>query len=137
MRLARGGPWVPLVIWLKGQGSFRHGPNSINSDKGKLACLVEGQRQLAKVLSIEFTKPMNLMQTERAKVMGVPRRRVNELCRNRRGISVQTALILAHVLGTTADFWLNLQKRNDLWEAINSTELKNRLVNARQLSTAV
>ena len=136
MRLARGGPWVPLVIWLKGQGSFRHGPNSINSDKGKLACLVEGQRQLAKVLSIEFIKPMNLMQTERAKVMGVPRRRVNELCRNRHGITVQTSLILANVLGATVDFWLNLKKRNDLWNAVHSTELANRLSNVKQRSSA-
>jgi len=92
---------------------------------------------VGEVLIEEFMEPMNLTQTELAEAMGVPRRLVNELCRNRRGISVQTALILAHVLGTTADFWLNLQKRNDLWEAINSTELKNRLVNARQLSTAV
>ena len=92
---------------------------------------------VGEVLSEEFMEPMHLTQAELAEAIGVPRRLVNELCRNRRGISVQTALILAHVLGTTADFWLNLQKRNDLWEAINSTELKNRLVNARQLSTAV
>ena len=91
---------------------------------------------VGEVLIEEFMEPMNLTQTELAEAMGVPRRLVNELCRNRRGISVQTALILARVLGTTADFWLNLQKRNDLWEAMNSPELKNRLLNAKQLSTA-
>ena len=122
MRKGRGGPWVPVAIWLEGQDDAGMKQNSINSDSGKLVCLVEGQRQLAKVLSIEFIKPMNLMQTERAKVMGVPRRRVNELCRNRHGITVQTSLILANVLGTTVDFWLNLKKRNDLWDAVHSTE---------------
>ena len=69
---------------------------------------------VGEVLSEEFMEPMNLTQTELAKAMGVPRRLVNELCRNRRGISVQTALILADVLGITAGFWLNLQKRNNL-----------------------
>ena len=91
---------------------------------------------VGEVLIEEFMEPMHLTQAELAEAIGVPRRLVNELCRNRRGISVQTALILAHVLGTTADFWLNLQKRNDLWEAMNSPELKNRLLNAKQLSTA-
>ena len=91
---------------------------------------------VGEVLIEEFMEPMSLTQTELAEDMGVPRRLVNELCRNRRGVSVQTALILTHVLGTTADFWLNLQKRNDLWDAMNLPELKNRLVNAKQLSTA-
>ena len=66
-------------------------------------------------------EPMNLTQTELAEAMGVPRRLVNELCRNRLGITVQTALILAHVLGNTVDFW----------DAMNSPELKNRLLNAK------
>jgi len=42
MRKGRGGPWVPVAIWLEDQGSLRHGENSINSDSGKLVCLVEG-----------------------------------------------------------------------------------------------
>ena len=42
MRKGRGGPWVPVAIWLENQGSFRQGENSINSDSGKLVCLVDG-----------------------------------------------------------------------------------------------
>lgn len=42
MRKGRGGPWVPVAIWLEGQGSLRQGENSINSDSGKLVCLVDG-----------------------------------------------------------------------------------------------
>jgi len=42
MRKGRGGPWVPVAIWLEGQVSLRLGQNSINSDSGKLVCLVEG-----------------------------------------------------------------------------------------------
>jgi len=47
MRKGRGGPWVPVAIWLEGQGSFRQGENSINSDSGKLVCLVEGKERNA------------------------------------------------------------------------------------------
>ena len=44
--------------------------------------------------------------------MGVGRKTVNELCGNRRGV---TAFLLAKVLGTTPEFWLNLQMINNLW----------------------
>jgi len=47
MRKGRGGPWVPVAIWLEDQGSFRQGENSINSDSGKLVCLVEGKERNA------------------------------------------------------------------------------------------
>ena len=42
MRKGRGGPWVPVAIWLEDRGSLRQGQNSINSDSGKLVCLVDG-----------------------------------------------------------------------------------------------
>ena len=47
MRKGRGGPWVPAAIWLEGQGSLRQGENSINSDSGKLVCLVDGKERNA------------------------------------------------------------------------------------------
>jgi len=47
MRKGRGGPWVPVAIWLEGQGSFGQGQNSINSDSGKLVCLVAGMERNA------------------------------------------------------------------------------------------
>ena len=59
---------------------------------------------VGEVFSEDFMEPMKLTQTELTEAMGVPRRLVNELRRNRRCISVQTALILAHVLDTTANF---------------------------------
>ena len=52
--------------------------------------------------------------------MCVSRKTVNELCTNRRAITVDTALILAKVFGNTASFWLNLQQRNDLWKALST-----------------
>lgn len=63
----------------------------------------------------EFLQPMNLTQRELATAIHVPFQRVNEIVRGRRGITPSTALRLARFLGTTPDFWMNLQLRWDLY----------------------
>ena len=47
-----------------------------------------------------------------------------------------TALILARVFGNSADFWLNVQRRSDLWEAMNSPRQLERIKRARRLVSA-
>jgi len=68
--------------------------------------------------------------------MGVQRKHVNELRNGRRKVTAATALILARVFGTSADFWLNVQRRMDLWEAMNSPHELERIQRARPLSNA-
>jgi len=65
----------------------------------------------------EFLKPMGLTQRDLAEGIRVPYQRVNELVNGRRGVTTATALRLAKFLGTTPDFWLNLQLRWDLYHA--------------------
>jgi addiction module HigA family antidote len=65
----------------------------------------------------EFLKPMHLTQRELAKGICVPYQRVNELVNGRRGITPSTALRLAKFFGMSADFWMNLQLRLDLYQA--------------------
>ena len=67
--------------------------------------------------------------------MGVPRKHVNEFCNDRRSVTASTALILARVFGSSADFWLNVQRRIDLWEAMNSPQERARIERARPLDT--
>lgn len=62
----------------------------------------------------EFMTPMNLTQSALAQATGVQRKHVNEQCNNRRNATAATTLILARVFGTSPDFWLNVQRRNDL-----------------------
>lgn len=50
----------------------------------------------------------------------VPYQRVNELVNRRRGVTPSTALRLAKFFGVSADFWLNLQVRWDLFKAQSS-----------------
>jgi len=71
----------------------------------------------------EFLEPMGLSQRELADGVAVPYQRVNELVNGRRGVSPATALRLGKFLGTSADFWLNLQQRWDLYHAAR-TEAK-------------
>ena len=65
----------------------------------------------------EFLTPMGLTQRELADGIHVPYQRVNELINGRRGITPATALRLAKFFGTSADLWMNLQLRWDLFEA--------------------
>jgi addiction module HigA family antidote len=88
---------------------------------------------VGEILVEEFIQPMGLTQTSLAAAMGVPRKHVNELCNGRRGITASTALILARVFGNSAEFWLNVQRRIDLWNALNSSDERERIERAKPL----
>ena len=68
----------------------------------------------------EFLGPMNITQRELADSIHVPYQRVNELVNQKRGVTPSTALRLAKFFGMSADFWLNLQMRWDLYRANES-----------------
>ncbi len=68
----------------------------------------------------EFLIPMDLTQRELAKAIHVPYQRVNELVNGRRGMTPNTALRLAKYFGISADFWMSLQLRWDLYHAQQS-----------------
>jgi addiction module HigA family antidote len=81
----------------------------------------------------EFLEPLGMTQTELAEQSGLPRKHVNELCRDRRAITADTALILARVFGNSPDFWLNTQRRTDLWEALHTPSRRMRIQRAKPL----
>ncbi|MDP2698452.1 HigA family addiction module antitoxin [Thalassospira sp.] len=89
---------------------------------------------IGEMLVTEFMEPMNITQTALADAMGVPRKHANELCNNRRRITADTALILARVFGNSAAFWISLQTRNDLWEALNTPERRERIDRAHPVA---
>ena len=65
----------------------------------------------------EFLIPMGLTQRDLATGIHVPYQRINDLIRQRRGITPSTALRLSKFFGTTPGFWMNLQSRWDLYAA--------------------
>ncbi|MEW6594381.1 MAG: HigA family addiction module antitoxin [Thermodesulfobacteriota bacterium] len=88
---------------------------------------------VGEMLGEEFLKPRGITQAQLASAMGVSRRTVNELCTDKRSITADTALMLAMVFGNTPDFWLNLQRRNDIWQALHSSKRKARIDKARPI----
>jgi antitoxin HigA-1 len=91
---------------------------------------------VGEMLREEFMEPLGLTQGQLAEAMGVQRKHVNELCTDRRTITADTALMLARIFGNSADFWLNLQRRNDLWDALHSPERRQRIERAKPLERA-
>jgi addiction module HigA family antidote len=65
----------------------------------------------------EFLRPLGMSQANAARRMRISANRLNELIRKKRGATAETALRLADLLGTSPEFWLNLQTSWDLWHA--------------------
>ena len=91
---------------------------------------------VGEILTEEFLAPLSLTQSALAAAMGVPRKHVNELCNDRRSVTASTALILARVFGNSPDFWLNIQRRTDLWVALHSPRERQRIARAKPLTDA-
>jgi addiction module HigA family antidote len=75
------------------------------------------------ILLEEFLEPKGLSQVEFAKALAVPVQRINTLVNGKRGITAETALLLARELGTSPEFWMNLQNAWDLYEASKTLKL--------------
>jgi len=88
---------------------------------------------VGEMLVEEFLGPMGITQSQLANAMGVSRRTVNELCTGKRAVTADTALMLSKVFSNTPDFWLNLQRRNDIWQALHSNKRKARIEKARPI----
>jgi len=69
------------------------------------------------ILLKEFILPMEITQVELAKRMRVPIQRINTLINNKRDMTAGTAVLLARALGTSVEFWMNLQVACDIYEA--------------------
>ena len=65
------------------------------------------------ILLEDWLKPMGLSQYALAKAIDVPPRRINEIVKGLRGITVDTALRLSVFFGTDAQSWINLQTHYD------------------------
>ena len=72
---------------------------------------------------LENLEDLGITQYRLAKTIGVPPRRINEIVHGRRSITADTALRIGRALGTTPEFWLNLQRHYDLDVARNSIDV--------------
>lgn len=71
------------------------------------------------VLREEFMPDYGLSVAQLANRLSVSRQSINELVRCRRAVSPDMALRLARLFGTSAAYWLNLQRAIDLWDSLD------------------
>ncbi len=88
---------------------------------------------VGQILKEEFLGPLGLTQGDLADATGLPRKHINELCNDRRAVTVDTAFILAEAFGTSEGFWLNLQAMSDRWGALNDPQRAARIARARPI----
>ena len=104
-----------------------------------MANIINGMRPIhpGEVLREEFIVPMGLTANALAIALQVPAPRINDIAREKRGISADTALRLARYFGTSAEFWMGLQADYDLkTSARDIKSLLNRIHPRKDLRSA-
>ena len=88
------------------------------------------------MLREEFLVPLGLSQNALALRIRVPATRIGDIVKGKRAITPDTALRLARFFGNSPEFWLNVQRRGELWAALNSPRQRERIERARPLGVA-
>src|SRR3989338_7043474 len=73
------------------------------------------------ILREDYLVPLGMSANALAMALHVPAPRINDIVRERRAVTPDTALRLARYFDTTAQFWLNLQSAFDLKQAANES----------------
>jgi addiction module HigA family antidote len=66
------------------------------------------------ILKADFLEPLGLSVSGLSDAIKVPRTRLNDIARGRRGITADTAMRLGRYFGVSAQFWMNLQSHYEL-----------------------
>ena len=66
------------------------------------------------ILKEEFLRPLDISQASLARHLAISLVRINEIIKGKRGVSAETAWLLASAFGTSPQFWINLQTNYDL-----------------------
>jgi len=76
------------------------------------------------ILLEEFMKPLDINANQLAHLLDVPTPRINDIVLQKRGITADTALRLAHYFGTTVKFWMNLQDSYEIRKVSQETKIR-------------
>ena len=81
------------------------------------------------IIKEEYLEPLNMSANALALALRVPAPRINDVIRQKRGVSIDTALRLARYFNSTPQFWMNLQISYDLKIAKqNMTKIENEII---------
>jgi len=88
------------------------------------------------IIKEEYLKPLSMSVNALAVALRVPASRINDVVRQKRGVSIDTALRLAIYFNTTPQFWMNLQISYDLKIATQNMEKIEKEIIPLQIATA-
>ncbi len=91
------------------------------------------------ILKEDYLEPLNLTISELSRALGTSRKTLSKIVNGRGSVTPEMALKLAKAFDTSPEFWLNLQRNYDLWDATQkSTDWQsiNSLVKNRPYQTA-
>ncbi|WP_305459209.1 HigA family addiction module antitoxin [Photobacterium leiognathi] len=88
------------------------------------------------ILKEEFLEPMGITIVMLSEAMGVHRNTVSAIV-NGKNINVTQAVLLASALGTSSEFWLNLQHNVDLWNARKMFEEVSKNIHAFDVNSSI
>ena len=81
------------------------------------------------IIKEEYLKPLGMSVNALAVALRVPGPRINDVVRQKRGVSIDTALRLSIYFNTTAQFWMNLQVSYDLKIArLNMAKIEDEII---------
>ena len=81
------------------------------------------------IIKEEYLKPLSMSVNALAVALRIPASRINDVVRQKRGVSIDTALRLARYFNTTSQFWMNLQISYDLKIARQNMEkIENEII---------
>lgn len=87
--------------------------------------LIKNPSHPGEVLQELYLEPLGLSPIALAKRIHVPRRRIERLVKGETALSADTAMRLARVFGSTAEYWMNLQRAWDLARARETIDVSN------------
>jgi len=103
----RGGTEIPMK--LKSSTTTVEKMTNARRRKRDIAPVHPGE-----ILKLEFLEPLELSINALSRAIKVPRPRLNDIVRGRRGITADTAMRLACYFSVSAQFWMNLQSHYEL-----------------------
>ena len=79
--------------------------------------LMHNPPHVGEILRELYLEPLNISVTDAAIRLGVTRQALSRLVNEKSGISAEMALKLAKAFKTSPEYWMNLEKQYELWEA--------------------
>ncbi len=74
------------------------------------------------IIKEDYLTPLSMTIKEMSEILGISRKTLSKLINKKGSVSPDLALRLSRAFDTTAEFWLNLQKKYDLWHAEKASE---------------